>query len=133
MTQHICKLTKTLVKTVLSIWQKFENIDSITVCVVQEALLYVFQAIFVEVLGLYTMMQNLYLLDIFVNIDTNEVAPYICNYDDGKQICHTFLDSDVRVFDVEAVLFRPLNIVSICHRCLYISSASSALQYETRN
>ena len=26
------------------------------------------------------------------------------------------------------LLFRPLNIVSICHRCLYISSASSALQ-----
>ena len=52
------------------------------------------------------MMQNLYLLDIFVNIDTNEVAPYICNHDDGKQICHTFLDSDVRVFDDEAAALQ---------------------------
>ena len=85
---------------------KNENIDSIPVRVVYKALLYVFQAIFVDFLGLYTMMQNLYLLDIFVNIDTNEVAPYICNYDDGKQICHTFLDSDVRVFDVEAAALQ---------------------------
>lgn len=52
------------------------------------------------------MMQNLYLLDIFVNIDTNEVAPYICNHEDGKQICHTFLDTDVRVFDVEAAALQ---------------------------
>ena len=51
-------------------------------------------------------MQNLYLLDIFVNIDTNEVAPYICNHEDGKQICHTFLDTDVRVFDVEAAALQ---------------------------
>ena len=51
-------------------------------------------------------MQNLYLLDVFVNIDTNEVAPHICNHDDGKQICHTFLDPDMRVFDVEATALQ---------------------------
>jgi len=51
-------------------------------------------------------MQNLYLFDVFVNIDTNEVAPYICNHDDRKQICHTFLDPDMRVFDVEAAALQ---------------------------
>ena len=51
-------------------------------------------------------MQNLYLLDVFVNIDTNKVAPHICNHDDGKQICHTFLDPDMRVFDVEATALQ---------------------------
>lgn len=52
------------------------------------------------------MMQNLNLLDVFVNIDTNEVAPYICNHDDGKQICHTFLAPDVRVLDVESAALQ---------------------------
>lgn len=52
------------------------------------------------------MMQNLYLLDVFVNIDTYEVAPDIRNHDDGKQIGHTFLDPYVRVFDVEAAALQ---------------------------
>ena len=52
------------------------------------------------------MMQNLYLLDVFVNIDTYEVAPDIRNHDDGKQIGHTFLDPDVRVFNVEAAALQ---------------------------
>ena len=30
------------------------------------------------------MMQNLYLLDVFVNIDTNEVASDICKHYDSK-------------------------------------------------
>ena len=41
------------------------------------------------------MLENLDLLDVFVDIDTNEVAPDICNHNDGEQICHSFLDSDV--------------------------------------
>ena len=48
------------------------------------------------------MMQNLYFLDVFVNIDTYEVAPYICNHDNGKQIGHTLLDPDVRIFNIKA-------------------------------
>ena len=57
-------------------------------------------------LFLHDMMQNPYLLDVFVNIDTDEAAPYICNYDNGEKIGHTFLDSDVRVFIIEATALQ---------------------------
>lgn len=53
------------------------------------------------------MMQNLYLLDVFVNIDTNEVASDICKHYDSKLIGYTFLYSDVRVFNVEATALDP--------------------------
>ena len=68
----------------LSIWQKFENIDPITVRVVQEALCDILQSVFEEAFGSSAMTQNLYLLDVFVNIDTNEVAPDICKHYDSK-------------------------------------------------
>ena len=51
-------------------------------------------------------MQNLYLLDVFVNIDTYEVASDICNHDNGEKIGHTLLDPDVRVFNVEAAALQ---------------------------
>lgn len=69
---------------------------------VQKALRDVLQHVLEEAFSLPAMMQNLYLLDVFVNIDTYEVAPDIRNHDDGKQIGHTLLDPDVRVFNVEA-------------------------------
>lgn len=52
------------------------------------------------------MMQNLYFLDVFVNIDTYEVAPDICNHDNGEKIDHTLLNPDVRVFNVEAAALQ---------------------------
>ena len=51
-------------------------------------------------------MQNLNLLDVFVNIDTNEAAPYICNHDNGEKIGHTFLDSGVRGLNIEATALQ---------------------------
>lgn len=63
-------------------------------------------------------MQDLYLLDVFMNINTDEVAPDICNHDDGKHISHTFLYSDVRVFNIEAAALESfehsLNLASAC-------------------
>ena len=40
--------------------------------------------------------------------------------------------TDMGTFDIEAARFHALNIVSTCHLSLYISRASSALQYATR-
>lgn len=60
---------------------------------IQEALCDILQSVFEEAFGSSAMMQNLYFLDVFVNIDTNEVAPDICKHYDSKWIGHTFLDS----------------------------------------
>lgn len=46
--------------------------------------------------------EKTYLLDVFVDIHTDEAASYICNNDNGEKIGHAFLDSDVRVFNVES-------------------------------
>ncbi len=85
------------------------------------------------------MMQNLYLLDVFVNIDTNEVAPYICNHDDGKQICHTFPAPVVRVLDVEAAALQTfehsLNLPSLpvhFKRFLCITIGNKDLNFRAR-
>lgn len=51
---------------------------------VQEALCDILQSVFEEAFGSSAMMQNLYLLDVLVNIDTNEVAPDICKHYDIK-------------------------------------------------
>lgn len=51
---------------------------------VQEALCDILQSVFEEAFGSSAMMQNLYLLDVFVNKDTNEVAPDICKHYDSK-------------------------------------------------
>ena len=69
---------------------------------VQKALLDVVQAILEQADSLPAMSQSLYRTNVFVNKDTNEVAPDICNHDDGEQIGHTLTIPDVRAFDVEA-------------------------------
>ena len=68
----------------LSIWQKFEDIDLISFSVVQKALWDVVQPIFEQAFGLSAVVQNLYGLDIFVNMNANEVTPDICNHNNGK-------------------------------------------------
>ena len=78
------------------------------------------------------MTQYFNLLDVFVNIDTNEATPDICNHDNGKKKDHTFLNTDMQVFNVEDAAVRAfkyrLNLPSL----LIISFAASALQYKTR-
>jgi hypothetical protein len=56
----------------------------ITVSVVQKALRDVVQPVFEQVFGSSAMMQDLYHLDVFMNIDTDEVTPDIRNHDNGK-------------------------------------------------
>ena len=78
--QNYSKLNKKL----LSIWQKFEDIDLISFSVVQKALWDVVQPIFEQAFSLSAVVQNLYGLDIFVNMNANEVTPDICNHNNGK-------------------------------------------------
>lgn len=73
---------------------------------VQKALSDVLQPVFEEAFGLPAMLQNLYRLDVFVNVDADEIAPDICNHDNGEKIGHTFLNSNVRVFNVEAAALQ---------------------------
>ena len=54
------------------------------------------------------MPQNLYRFDVFVNIDSNKITPQIGNDDDGKEIGHTAMVPDVRMFDVEAAGFKTI-------------------------
>ena len=92
----------------LSIWQKFENIDSIAVSMVQKALLDVVQAILEQADRLPAMSQSLYRTNVFVYKDTDEIVPYIRNHNDGEQIGYTLTIPDVRAFDVEAAWLQPL-------------------------
>ena len=68
---------------------------------VQKALLDVVQSILEQAVSLPSMSQILYRTNVFVNKDTNEVAPDIRNHDDGEQIGHTLTIPDMRAFDVE--------------------------------
>lgn len=56
---------------------------------VQKALLDVVQAILEQADSLPAMSQSLYRTNVFVYKDTDEIAPYIRNNDDGAQIVHT--------------------------------------------
>ena len=56
---------------------------------VQKALLDVVQAILEQADSLPAMSQSLYRTNVFVYKDTDEIAPDICNNDDGEQIGHT--------------------------------------------
>ena len=68
---------------------------------VQKALKDVLLAVFGQAFDPSAMVQDLYLLDVFMNIDTDEVKPDMRNQDICKQIGHAFLDYDMRVFNVE--------------------------------
>lgn len=111
---------------------KFENIDSIAVGVVLKALEDVVQSVLKQAYSPPLVLQDLYRFDVLVNVDSNEVAPDIGNHDDGKEIGHARMVTDVEPSISKPPVFRPLNIVSTCHLSLYISRASSALQYKTR-
>lgn len=54
------------------------------------------------------MGQSLYRTDVFVDKDTDEIAPDIRNHDDGEQIGHTLTIPDMRAFNVEAARLQPL-------------------------
>ena len=68
----------------------------------QKALLDVVQAILIQADSLPAMGQSLNRTDVFVDKDTDEIAPNIRNHDDGEQIGHRLTIPDVRAFDVEA-------------------------------
>lgn len=55
-----------------------------TARVIQEALRDILQSVFEEAFSSSAMMQSLYLLNVFVNINTNEVAPDTCKPYDRK-------------------------------------------------
>lgn len=58
------------------------------------------------------MGQSLYRTDVFVDKDTDEIAPDIRNHDDGEQIGHTLTIPDMRAFNVEAARLQPLKSLS---------------------
>lgn len=47
-------------------------------------------------------LQHCYRFDVFVDIDSYEVPPDIRNHDDGKEIGHTGMVTDMGTFDIEA-------------------------------
>ena len=47
-------------------------------------------------------LQHCYRFDVFVDIDSYEVAPDMRNHDDGKEIGHTGMVTDMGSFDIEA-------------------------------
>ena len=51
-------------------------------------------------------LQDLYRFDVLMNVDSNEVAPDIGNHDDGKEIRHTRMVTDMGAFDIEAARFH---------------------------
>ena len=92
----------------LSIWQKFEDIDSVAVGVVDKALEDVVQPILEQAYSPPLVLQDRYRFDVLMNKDSNEVAPDIGNHDDGKEIGHTGLVTDMWAFDIEAARFHAL-------------------------
>ena len=53
-------------------------------------------------------LEHRYRLDVFVDIDSNEVAPDIRDHYDGKEIGHTGKIPNMRAFDIEAARFHSL-------------------------
>lgn len=51
-------------------------------------------------------LQDLYRFDVLMNIDYNGVAPDIGNHDDGKEIGHTRMVTDMGAFDIEAACLQ---------------------------
>lgn len=63
----------------------------ITVSVVQKALRDVLQHVFEQAFSSSAVMQNLYFLDVFVNVDTNGVTLDICKHNNNEKINHQTL------------------------------------------
>ena len=57
-------------------------------------------------------LQHCYRFDVFVDIDSYEAAPDIRNHDDGKEIGHTGMVTDMEPSISKPLDFMPLNIVS---------------------
>ena len=75
---------------------------------VHKALCDVVQSIFEQAHSPSPMRQNFYRFDVFVNINSNKVAPHVRNHDDGEQIRHTPTVPDMRAFDVKPAGFQAL-------------------------
>jgi|GEM_PF-5642366 len=68
---------------------KNEDIDSVAVGVVDKTLEDIVQPILEQTYSPPLVLQDRYWFDVLMNVDSNEVAPDIGNYDDGKEIGHT--------------------------------------------
>ncbi len=55
-----------------------------------------------------SMLPYRYRFDVFFDIDSYKVAPDIRNHDDGKEIGHTGMVTDMRSFYIEATRFHAL-------------------------
>ena len=62
---------------------------------VDKALEDVVQSVFEQAYSPPLVFQDRYRFDVLMNVDSNEVAPDIGNHDDGKEIGHTRLVTDM--------------------------------------
>ena len=69
---------------------------------VHKALEDVVQSVLEQAYSPPLVLQDLYRFDVLMNVDSNEVAPDIGNHDDGKEIGHTRMVTDMGAFDIEA-------------------------------
>ncbi len=68
----------------------------------------VVQSVFEKTYTPPSVLQNRYRFDVFADIDSYEVAPDIRNHNDGKEIGHTGLVTDMEAFDIEAAALHAL-------------------------
>ncbi len=73
---------------------------------IDKALAYVIQSIPEQAHRPSPVLQDLYLLDVFVNINSFKVTPDIRNHNDSKQIRHTIKIPDMRAFYIEPAGFQ---------------------------
>lgn len=75
---------------------------------VHKALEYVVQSVLEQADSPPAVREHRYRLDVFVDIDSNEVAPGMCDYDDGEEIGHTGMIAYMRAFDIKAARLHAL-------------------------
>ncbi len=68
----------------------------------------VVEPVFEEAHSSSAMLQDCYRLDVFVDVDSDEIAPDVSNHYDGKKIGHTLAHSDMRPLYVKAAAFQTL-------------------------
>lgn len=73
---------------------------------VHKALEDVVQSVLEQAYSPPLVLQDLYRFDVLMNVDSNEVAPDRGNHDDGKEIGHTRMVTDVGAFDIEAACLQ---------------------------
>lgn len=70
----------------LSICQKFEDIDSVSVGMVHKALEDIVQSVFEQAISSPSVPEHRYRFDVFADIDFYEIVPDVHDRYDGKEI-----------------------------------------------